>query len=50
MFQPMECDVSSAAGGSTEFNTSINLTDENEPLPAVVIGSEGWHSQVPAVS
>lgn len=46
--EPMELD--SPATSSNE-NTSINLAEvEGDPLPPVVIGSESWHSQVPAVS
>lgn len=50
--EPMELDVVSAAGGSSEIAANaINLSsDDSEPLPAVVIGSEVWHSQVPEVS
>lgn len=28
----------------------INLAEDTEPLPPVVLGSEAWHGQVPAVS
>lgn len=41
-------------GTSTSVETEpsrpqINLSDDPDPLPAVVLGSEPWHSQVPAV-
>lgn len=46
----MDLDVP-AAGGSTEIaSQAISLAEDTEPLPAVVIGSEVWHSQVPEVS
>ncbi|KAF2889472.1 hypothetical protein ILUMI_16701 [Ignelater luminosus] len=40
-------------GTSTSVETEpprpqINLSDDPDPLPAVVLGSEPWHSQVPA--
>lgn len=45
----MELDSPAASTASME-NTSINLSNvEGEPLPSVVIGSEAWHGQVPAV-
>lgn len=48
--EPMELN-SPATSTSSNESVSINLSDvEGDPLPAVVIGSEAWHSQVPAVS
>lgn len=46
--EPMELD-SPATSTSSNESVSINLSDDGDPLPAVVIGSEPWHSQVPAV-
>lgn len=47
----MELDLPAASGSTAEISTAaINLAEDSEPLPAVVIGSEAWHSQVPAVS
>lgn len=46
----MELDEQEASGSSNEVETPVlNLHDDTEPLPAVIIGSEPWHSQVPAV-
>lgn len=48
--EPMELNSPATSTASNE-SVSINLSDvEGDPLPAVVIGSEAWHSQVPAVS
>lgn len=48
--QPMELDEQEASGSSSEVETPVlNLNDDTEPLPTVIIGSEPWHSQVPAV-
>lgn len=47
--EPMELD-SPATSTSSNESASISLSEvDSEPLPAVVIGSEAWHSQVPAV-
>lgn len=50
----MEVDEQEASGSSNELTNSIssiiNLQNDSEPMPAVEIGSESWHDQVPAVS
>lgn len=43
----MECDMPSAGGSTEMLAAAVSLADDGEP---VVIGSESWHSQVPAVS
>lgn len=43
--EPMELD-SPATSASSNENTSINLSEVDD---SVVIGSESWHNQVPAV-
>lgn len=47
--EPMELDNPATSTSSIE-NASINLSEgDGDPLPSVVIGSESWHNQVPAV-
>lgn len=46
----MDLDVPAAGGSSAIASHAINLSEDTEPLPSVVIGSEVWHSQVPEVS
>lgn len=50
--EAMDVDEQEPSGSSTESDRvtlpPLNLENDSEPLPKVVIGSEGWHSQVPA--
>lgn len=49
--EPMDVDEQEPSGSTVETPTplpELNIADDPEPLPKVVLGSEGWHGQVPA--